>query len=516
MSLGLSGVVLLAVAPLTGPSRADATVRVVVAQPSEIPGCDVDPAGPCPTEEPTPVVTVTQTVDPTATAVPQETVTTTVTVPPKTQTPTTTTTAPAPPPQETSAPPQETAAPPVVPSAAPTATQSEEPDVQFPSADTSQPIPSAEPSPNVIPTPQNNSSTSALELRNAGSEFDGATLSRQLGIPALILVLLVLFAVLIFEGRLRRLAHAAAVRRAGPRPGGYRADPMDPGGYPAVPGYGPGFGYQTGTAYAPIISLVPMQMYAPVYPEGYPPEQFQHPYEHTTAQYPYEHTTAFVPPPGQEQQPGAYGQAPYGPVGQPGQDVPPAAFHGPGVPPPGPVPHEGPLPQGPWQERPGEGVQSSGPERPEDSSGGDRPQGEEGRIGPQEGFPPLGPQPPLGPEQGGPDGPRQGPGGEFHPFGPEPAGGRPAQGTAEFPGAPFPQEPGQGGPGEGFRPFGPEPGPGGPVPGMHGPVPGMHGGPGQGSPAGPPPPGEPAQTAVYPLPGQETGKKKRGLFRRST
>nr|BFE83495.1 hypothetical protein GCM10020093_060960 [Planobispora longispora] len=96
------------------------------------------------------------------------------------------------------------------------------------------------------------------EIRNADSEYDATTLSRQLGIPALILVLLVLFAVLIFEGRLRRMAHAAAVRRAGPRPAGAE-------GYPAGPGYAsmPGLHavYQGGTAYAPIISFVPMQMY---------------------------------------------------------------------------------------------------------------------------------------------------------------------------------------------------------------------------------------------------------------
>jgi hypothetical protein len=41
------------------------------------------------------------------------------------------------------------------------------------------------------------------------------------------------------------------------------------------------------------------------------------------------------------------------------------------------------------------------------------------------------------------------------------------------------------------------------------------GGPGQEPLAGPQPPADPTSTAIYPLPGQETGKKKRGLFGRS-
>ena len=45
MSLGLSGAILLAVAPLAGPLRADAAVRMVAAEPTLIPGCDADPAG---------------------------------------------------------------------------------------------------------------------------------------------------------------------------------------------------------------------------------------------------------------------------------------------------------------------------------------------------------------------------------------------------------------------------------------------------------------------------------------
>jgi hypothetical protein len=100
-----------------------------------------------------------------------------------------------------------------------------------------------------------------LEMRNAAPEFDQRSLTQQLSIPALILVLLVLFAVLIFEGRLRRMAHAAAIRKAGPLAG--HPDPHT--GYPAGPGYAtaamPAPGYPGGTAYAPIISFVPVQTY---------------------------------------------------------------------------------------------------------------------------------------------------------------------------------------------------------------------------------------------------------------
>ncbi|TDC05198.1 hypothetical protein E1267_20385 [Nonomuraea longispora] len=129
-----------------------------------------------------------------------------------------------------------------------------------------------------------------LELRNAAPEFDQRTLTQKLSIPALVLVLLALFAVLIFEGRLRRMAHAAAVRKAGPV--GHPEMPPG-GGYPAGPGYAtagfPAPGYPGGTAYAPIISFVPVQTYPggqvqygavyqepqPVPPQGYP-QQEQH------------------------------------------------------------------------------------------------------------------------------------------------------------------------------------------------------------------------------------------------
>ncbi|TMR23936.1 hypothetical protein ETD86_06300 [Nonomuraea turkmeniaca] len=111
-----------------------------------------------------------------------------------------------------------------------------------------------------------------LELRGAAPEFDQRTLTQKLSIPALVLVLLALFAVLIFEGRLRRMAHAAAVRKAGPPMGGPRPD-LPPGGYPAGPGYAAP-GYPGATAYAPIISFVPVQ----TYPSGQVYQDVAHPY----------------------------------------------------------------------------------------------------------------------------------------------------------------------------------------------------------------------------------------------
>ncbi|WP_326829344.1 hypothetical protein OIE13_35675 [Streptosporangium sp. NBC_01810] len=531
MSLGISGAFLLAVAPLTGSSAAGATVRTMVVDPSSIPGCDVDPAGPC--EEPTPVVTVTVTEDPgggtSETPVPQQTVTTTVTVPPTTKPPKTT--APPPPPETTAPPAQESTAPIAPPETEATPPASEESEVQFPVSTPSATLPSAGPSPGETGTIDEGASNSSVaEIRNAGSEFDGATLSRQLGIPALILVLLVLFAVLIFEGRLRRLAHAAAIRRAGPRGMAPRVDSMDPLAYHGGPGYaaGPGFvpgPYQSGTAYAPIISLVPMQMYSPVYPEGYVPGQYP---------YGYEQTTAYMPAPGYEQQVTGHGdpygqqapqgQAPYGPVDQGG----PAAFH-----------DTPPFGQGPQGDR----------SRSDHPQGDFQPFGPESQGAPGQNAPGQGGPGQDAPEQGG-SGDRTQPGWQENPgaLGPEPREGRFPQGNAEFSGAPFPKEPGRGGSGAHGGPFGGVPGgpdglggdpatligPGGSGayggsggPGAHGGSgayggpggpggPGAYGGPGSRPDAGEQPPTEPASTAVYPLPGQEVGKKKRGLFRRSS
>ncbi|GAA3473981.1 hypothetical protein GCM10018965_085340 [Nonomuraea roseola] len=147
-----------------------------------------------------------------------------------------------------------------------------------------------------------------LVVRNAAPEYNQVDLSRKLGIPALVLVLLALFAVLIFEGRLRRLAHAAAVRRAGPQaPGRHRGDGApEPYGYPA----GPGFAGAV-PAYAPIISFVPVQTY-PGGPAQYAPV-YQQPFPHDPAMYGQQGQTAEYP--GYPQHPGqpqtAYGQPAY-------------------------------------------------------------------------------------------------------------------------------------------------------------------------------------------------------------
>ncbi|MFF0774010.1 hypothetical protein ACFYUK_34330 [Nonomuraea wenchangensis] len=265
-----------------------------------------DPVEPCDAgdttcqSDPQTTVTVTTTLGtPEPTDVPETTITKTVTASPTKKTtaptkkPTTapaTTQAPPPPPQTVAPPTTQAEEPPVLPSA--TATTEESP-VQIPSV--AQETPSAAPSETQVAS----SEEVPLELRAAAPEFDEKTLTQKLSIPALVLVLLALFAVLIFEGRLRRMAHAAAVRKAGPVAGaaGYPTPPGGPGyppppggpGYPAGPGYATaGFtapGYPGGTAYAPIISFVPVQtyasgpvQYAPVYQDPgqpYPPQGYE-------------------------------------------------------------------------------------------------------------------------------------------------------------------------------------------------------------------------------------------------
>ncbi|WP_147268042.1 hypothetical protein [Spongiactinospora rosea] len=112
----------------------------------------------------------------------------------------------------------------------------------------------------------------AAELREGIPEMDRVTLSRQLAIPALVLTLLALFAVLFYEKRLRRMVHAAAVRTAGP---GVAGDPAAYPGYPGYPGYpaGPGYvanyvpgGYPAGPAYTTVVSFVPVPQQQPVPP----------------------------------------------------------------------------------------------------------------------------------------------------------------------------------------------------------------------------------------------------------
>ncbi|GIH98971.1 hypothetical protein Pta02_09800 [Planobispora takensis] len=392
-------------------------------------------------------------------------------------------------------------------------------------------FPSTQPTQTAIPTvtPETgassfepDSSTVPYEIRNAGSEYNTTALSQQLGIPALILVLLVVFAILIFEGRLRRLAHAAAVRRAGPRA-------MDPAAYPAGPGYAsagfPHPAYQGGAAYAPIISFVPMQMYPPVYPEGYLPEQYPQGYDQAAYDQTLydQQTTAYAPPPGSEQPfygfdaPQAPGQSswfepPAAPGDQGGHGRPgdPSAAHPQGL---GdfsgpPFPQDPALqeqsPQGPaasdrFPQDPG--LQDAGPQ----GSGHDR-----GPLGPQVTGHDFGQPGAQGP---GPDLPPPVPDAWFAPGG-SPAG--PSRGPADAPGGQFqgPVDP-AGGPFQG--PAGPTGGPQGPADGPGGtmrfpeqPPPQWQG------PAGPPPQDVPpgGATAVYPLPEKGPGKQKRGLFRR--
>ncbi|MEU7747744.1 hypothetical protein [Nonomuraea sp. NPDC049158] len=220
-------------------------------------------------------VTVTTTMD-TPTPDPETTITKTVTAPTKTttktsapkhsKTPSSTPSTPKTTPSQLQPLPSQTVE---VPSATTSSTpEPTDTDVVLP---TVAPVetPSTTPSPSL--TESSTEESVPLELRNAAPEYDQRTLTQQLSIPALVLVLLVLFAVLIFEGRLRRMAHAAAVRKAGPQGGpgqpGFPGAPGGPGGggYPAGPGYAtaafPAPGYPGGTAYAPIISFVPVQTY---------------------------------------------------------------------------------------------------------------------------------------------------------------------------------------------------------------------------------------------------------------
>ncbi|MEO3888109.1 hypothetical protein [Nonomuraea sp. B5E05] len=245
-------------------------------------------------EDPETTVTVTATAgqpppdEPEEEQDPQTTITQTVTATPTktTKSPTPKKTTKSPTPSSTPSTPQQQPQPlptqsvEVPPSTSATSTPEES--VEMPTVAPTETPPSAP----LSETPPASSEEVPLELRNAAPEFDQRTLTQKLSIPALVLVLLALFAVLIFEGRLRRMAHAAAVRKAGPM-----AQPEMPpgGGYPAGPGYAtagfPAPGYPGGTAYAPIISFVPVQtypggqvQYGAVYqdPQPAPPQDYPH------------------------------------------------------------------------------------------------------------------------------------------------------------------------------------------------------------------------------------------------
>ncbi|MET8141916.1 hypothetical protein ABZU32_16540 [Sphaerisporangium sp. NPDC005288] len=281
-ALGLTGVVLLATAPMTAP-RANAA-QVVMADPTDQveptdPTITDDPgAGPLDTPEPDPTVTVTITTSPDPTVTRTRTVTPrptkTATKPPKPKpTATATKTAPLAPPPTLESTPFNTA--PAIPSSAPLITPSTQP-VETPAPDPMVSLALASPTPTPSPSESLDAAASfddptpdsvPIEIRNASPEYDQLTLSRKLAIPGVLLAVLVMLGVLIFEGRVRRLAHAAAVRKAGPRsPGRHRGDEL-PAGLP-MPGYPI---YHGGTAYAPIISFVPVQGYpnVPGAPQGY-------------------------------------------------------------------------------------------------------------------------------------------------------------------------------------------------------------------------------------------------------
>ncbi|MEV4566997.1 hypothetical protein AB0K12_24790 [Nonomuraea sp. NPDC049419] len=283
---------------------ASASVASVAMDPIE--GCDagqVCDAGP-PETDVTVTVTATAGQPPPPESdeeAPETTVTKTVTATPTKATPSKTAT---PKPTKTKSTPTPQTTPTQPPQPLPTQEDIEVPPVTptTPTAETSVELPTVAPTdaattPETPPSQTQAASTEEvpLELRQAAPEYDQRTLTQKLSIPALVLVLLALFAVLIFEGRLRRMAHAAAVRKAGPQlPPDAAA--MPPGGYPAGPGYATaGFaapGYPGGTAYAPIISFVPVQTYPTVAPPQYDPH---HPYP--PQGYVQEPTTPYAEPP---------------------------------------------------------------------------------------------------------------------------------------------------------------------------------------------------------------------------
>ncbi|WP_157249474.1 hypothetical protein [Nonomuraea typhae] len=273
LAIALTGI---AVSPFV--LQAASASAVVMDPPPPVEGCD---AGEVCDPEVTITQTITQTPEPTQ---PETTITKTVTKSPtsKPTTPKKTPTTKAVPTPKTSAP--ATTFQPIVPPpsenlplSTPTPESTPEESVQLPTVASSQPPATPfSPSPSESPSEE----TQELQLKNAAPEFDQRGLTQRLSIPALVLVLLVLFAVLIYEGRLRRLAHAAAVRKAGPvtpEPHGYPAGP----GYTSYPptGYTQQPHYPGGTAYAPIISFVPVQTY-PAQQPAYPgPQPYQQPYQ---------------------------------------------------------------------------------------------------------------------------------------------------------------------------------------------------------------------------------------------
>ncbi len=250
MALGLTGGVMLAGAPIFA-AHAAATDDpdggiVVPINPGEEPSTQITVTVTTtpPPDTSQPVVTMTTTISP------DPTVTMTRTVTPK--------------PKPTQTAPEVPQNPPVVPSSAATQPAPSQPE-NTPTQTDDVVLPPASPSPTPTPSPvpsvtgtdaaiasptfsEPDPDSVQFEIRNASPEYDELGLSRELAIPGILLVLLIIFAVFLFQGRLQRLAQDAAVRKAGPRsPGRHRGEQA------AAPAP-----YQP---YAPVIGILPMQTY---------------------------------------------------------------------------------------------------------------------------------------------------------------------------------------------------------------------------------------------------------------
>jgi len=254
---------------------------------------DNEPIEPCAPGQPCDAVTVTvtQTITPTVgptSPEPEPVVTRTVTITPSPTAvplPTATVTLPAlPTPEERT---QAITTPSVEPSV-----EVPQPSVSLPTATEPSPTPSP-----VVSFAEPNPQTAAVEIRDAPPEYDKVTLSHRLAIPAAILALLALFAWFVLEGRLRRMAHAAAGRHAVP------ARPDAAAGHPAGQMYSPVIGYVPVQPY-PIVYPV-AQWYGPMPPQGYPQASQAYPQAYQG------HPQAYQPgyPAYGDQRPQAYGTA---------------------------------------------------------------------------------------------------------------------------------------------------------------------------------------------------------------
>ncbi|GAA0407183.1 hypothetical protein Acor_50890 [Acrocarpospora corrugata] len=254
------------VASIVAATLASSAVVVMIAAAASA----ANPVEGCPPGETCDSVTITVTNEPTGDV--SVTVTQTVTPPPSGAAPSPT--VEQPPSNTAPAVPTTQPVPPVLPTSDPVipteTAQVPEPEVSLPAVgETAAPTPTsgpafAEPDPEAV----------AIVIRNANPEFDQTGLSRKLAAPAALLVLLALLGWLVFEGRLRRLAHAAALRR------GMMQMPMQqlPMGHPmAGAQMMPYPGYPLQPYQAPVVSYVPVPypMPYPQQPYGQPPEAQQ-------------------------------------------------------------------------------------------------------------------------------------------------------------------------------------------------------------------------------------------------